>query len=114
MEIETQGHVAVICTDQVLLKDGQSAMELLANVRHQTGCGAILLPKQAVSEDFFHLSTGLAGEILQKFVNYQMKLGIVGDFPGNLSENWKDFAFESNKGNTVCFCSTQEEALARL
>jgi len=38
------------------------------------------LNKSAICDDFFDLSTGLAGEILQKFVNYHVKIAIVGDF----------------------------------
>ena len=104
----------MIASDEVLITDGQSALDLLATVRYETGCSALLLPKQALSEDFFHLSTGLAGEVLQKFVNYQMKLAIVGDFSAYPSQNLKDFIYESNQGNTVCFLPTEGEALEWL
>ena len=101
MNIKTMEQTAVITSNEVLITDGQSAMDLLATVRYETGCSALLLPKQTISEDFFHLSTGLAGEVLQKFVNYQMKLAIVGDFSAYPSQNLKDFIYESNHGNTV-------------
>lgn len=38
------------------------------------------LNKEAVSDEFFALSTRLAGEILQKFVNYGIRLAVYGDF----------------------------------
>lgn len=114
MKIKTIEQTAVIASDEVLITDGQSALDLLATVRYETGCSAVLLPKQALSEDFFHLSTGLAGEVLQKFVNYQMKLAIVGDFSAYPSQNLKDFIYESNQGNTVCFLPTEGEALEWL
>lgn len=114
MNIKTMEQTAVITSNEVLITDGQSAMDLLATVRYETGCSALLLPKQTISEDFFHLSTGLAGEVLQKFVNYQMKLAIVGDFSAYPSQNLKDFIYESNHGNTVCFLPTESEALEWL
>lgn len=42
----------------------------------------ILLYDHMLHEDFFVLKTGLAGDILQKVSNYQLKLGIIGDFSG--------------------------------
>ncbi len=114
MNIKMIGTTAVIDSDKVLISDGQSALDLLATVRYGTDCAALLLQKEAISEDFFRLSTKLAGEVLQKFVNYQMKLAITGDFSGYTSENLKDFIYESNKGKTVCFLPTEEDALEWL
>ena len=114
MNINVIGRTAVITSDRVLITDGQSALDLLTTVRYQTDCSALLLPKQTITEEFFRLSSHLAGEVLQKFVNYQMKLAIVGDFSGYTSENLKDFIYESNKGKTVCFLPTEKEALEWL
>lgn len=114
MNIKMIGKTAVITSDEMLITDGQSALDLLATVRYETDCSALLLPKETITEDFFRLSTHLAGEVLQKFVNYQMKLAIVGDFSAYTSENLKDFIYESNKGKTVCFLPTEKEALEWL
>jgi hypothetical protein len=73
-----------------------------------------VLPKAAVCEDFFKLSTGIAGEILQKFVNYNAKVAIVGDYSGYTSKPLHDFIYESNKGTAVFFIGTQDEALEKL
>lgn len=114
MNIKMIGKTAVITSDEMLITDGQSALDLLATVRYETDCSALLLPKETITEDFFRLSTHLAVEVLQKFVNYQMKLAIVGDFSAYTSENLKDFIYESNKGKTVCFLPTEKEALEWL
>ena len=58
--------VAVISRDEMLIRDAQSALELAMSVKHQTGADRFVIPKRAVCEDFFILSTGLAGEVLQK------------------------------------------------
>ena len=56
----------------------------------------------------------MAGEILQKFSNYRMRLVIVGDFSALESKSLRDFIYESNKGKLVGFVSTAEEALHKL
>lgn len=90
------------------------AVDLIASARYETGCEALILPKASLSEDFFRLSTGLAGEVLQKFVNYGMRVAILGDFSGYTSKPLQDFIRESNRGKTVFFLSTEAEALEKL
>ena len=65
-------------------------------------------------EDFFILSSGLAGEVLQKFVNYGMKVAIVGDFSRYTSKPLQDFLRESYLCKTVFFVSSESEALEKL
>ena len=114
MKFEQKGEVALVCAEEVLIRDGSSAVELLASVRYETGCSAVILRKEQLDESFFRLSSGLAGEVLQKFTNYQMRLAIVGDFSHYTSEPLKDFIYESNKGTQTGFWATEEEALAWL
>lgn len=68
MEIRTvrknDKNIAVVTTDEVLIADVQSALDLLATVRYQTDCDRVILCKSALSADFFDLRTRLAGEIL--------------------------------------------------
>ena len=63
---------------------------------------------------FFVLSTGVAGEILQKFINYRFKAAIYGDYTGYTSKPLQDFIRESNRGRDFFFVSTQEAALQKL
>lgn len=57
------------------------------------------------------LKSGFAGEILQKFSNYRMKLAIIGDFSEIKSKSLRDFIRESNNRRTISFVSSIEEAL---
>ena len=50
---------------------------------------------------------------MQKFINYR-KIAIVGDFSEYTSKPLKDFIFESNKGNSIFFVPTLEEAVRKL
>lgn len=60
------------------------------------------------------LSTGMAGEILQKFVTYGIKLAIIGDYSMYTSKPLRDFIYESNKGDHMFFTATEDEAIAKL
>ena len=91
----------------------QAALDLMATASYQ-GCSALMVPKEALPETFFQLRTGFAGEVLQKFSNYRMKLAIIGDFSGYESRSLKDFVYECNKGKQVFFKGTREEAVEAL
>ncbi len=106
--------VAVVNCGGDIICDASSALDLIADASFLHGTYRIAIAKECLSEDFFRLSTGLAGEILQKFVNYRAKLAIYGDFSGYTSKPLRDFIYESNKGNDIFFTSTKEESISRL
>lgn len=114
MTLEKKGNAALVCGEEILITGGSSAVELLASVRYETGCSAVILRKEQLVEEFFRLSSGIAGEVLQKFVNYQMRLAIVGDFSHYTSKPLRDFIYESNQGTQVGFWPTVEAAQAWL
>ena len=114
MEMKSINGVAIVQSDEPLITDTQSALDLMATVKYETGCDCIAIPKAAVSEDFFVLSTGIAGEILQKFVNYRVKLAVIGDFSAYNSKPLRDFIYESNKGSHVFFVDDEKRAIEKL
>ncbi len=106
--------IALILADEIVIKDSQSALDLMATVQYETDCDKLILYKSCVVDDFFILSTGIAGEILQKFINYHKKLAIVGDYSKYTSKPLKDFIYESNKGNSIYFVTSVEEAVLKF
>lgn len=106
--------IAVISSDSRVITDTQSALDLLMSVKYETGAERIALPKELICEEFFILSTGIAGEILQKFVNYHVKAAIYGDYSRYTSKPLKDFIYESNQGRDIFFPATKEEAIQKL
>ncbi len=114
MTIQHENGVAIIKSDELVITDTQSALDLMATVKYETDCDRIAIHKSSVAEDFFILSSGLAGEILQKFVTYHVKLAIVGDFSHYTSKPLRDFIYESNNGSHVFFVGTEEEAIVKL
>ena len=106
--------IALIESDEIVISDTQSALDLIATVQYVVDCDKLIVNKASVAEDFFVLSSGIAGEILQKFINYRKKIAIVGDYSTYTSKPLKDFIYESNNGNSIYFVGSIEEALLKL
>ena len=117
MEIRTHqlGNIEIVevCSNEVIIKNAQDGLDLLGNLYYQS-FDKIIVHQVNITPDFFELKTGIAGEILQKFSNYRVRLAIVGDFDLYQSKSLKDFIVESNKGKQINFVNTVSEALARL
>lgn len=107
-------NIAVITGEEKLVADTASALELALSARYETGADRIAIDKKVIAEDFFILSTGMAGEILQKFINYHIKAAIWGDYTRYTSKPLRDFIYESNQGRDFFFVETKEEAVRRL
>ena len=106
--------IALVSSDTPVITDTQSALDLAMTIKYENGAARIVIDKNAVCDDFFILSRGIAGEILQKFINYQIKLAIYGDYSHYTSKPLKDFIFESNRGKDFFFTATKEEAIQKL
>lgn len=96
-----------------LIFDTASALDLAMSLNYHYQTTDIILRKEAIINGFYDLSSGIAGEILQKYINYDIHLAIVGDFNEG-SQALKDFIREANKGNNFYFVSTFEEAVECL
>lgn len=113
--IETaNGKLAIVNSDTPLISDGQSALDFTANIAYEHDCRNIIVNKTAIAEEFFKLSSGVAGEVAQKLVNYSFRLAIVGDFSGYTSKALNDFIYESNKGKHLYFVADEDEAIKKL
>ena len=106
--------IAYVKSDEILIRDVNSALDLMATVRYETDCDRMILDKSALAEDFFKLSTKLAGDVLQKYINYQMKIAIIGDFSVYESKSLRDFIYECNNGRDIFFLENKEQAVEKL
>lgn len=107
-------NIAVISGDEKVLVDVQSALDLAMTAKYEVGATCLAIDKRVIAEDFFILSTGMAGEVLQKFINYHIKAAIWGEYSHYTSKPLKDFLYESNHGKDFFFVATREEAVRRL
>ena len=96
-----------------MISEAQDILDLMVDAASEN-CNRMIIREQNLNPDFFRLQTGLAGEILQKFSNYNFRLAIIGEFDKYKSKNLQDFIRESNKGNMIFFVSSFEEALSKL
>lgn len=85
----------------------------MANASYQ-GATSIILYEKNLKLEFFELKTGMAGEILQKYTNYHIRIVIVGEFEKFDSKSLKAFIVESNRGKLVAFMPDRETALAKI
>lgn len=117
MQIRTIQHDAVtvaIASDTPSLCSADDVLDLAISARYETGADRLVLEKSAFCDDFFVLRTGLAGEALQKLINYHFKLAIVGDFSQITSKALRDFIRESNRGDNVFFVASTDTAIEAL
>jgi hypothetical protein len=111
---ETNGEKIVeVISDDIVLKNEKDVIGFIEELT-SLEVYKIIFHKKNIIPDFFILRTKLAGAILQKFVNYRIKIAIVGDFKNITSETVKAFVYESNRGTEVFFLENMEIAIARL
>ncbi len=110
--IKDTGIVEVI-SDDIIIHTAQDGLDLLGDAYYQ-GYDKMILHMKNITPSFFDLKSGLAGEILQKFSNYRVRLIIVGDFRQFESKSLSDFIRESNNGKLVNFLSSRDDAVQRL
>ncbi|ASW54810.1 DUF4180 domain-containing protein [Plantactinospora sp. KBS50] len=69
------------------------------------GATVVALPASRLDPRFFELRTRFAGEVMQKFINYRLRLAIVGDISAHLaaSSALRALVQESNRSGQVWF-----------
>jgi len=105
--------IAELVSDELILTTAQEALDLMVNV-YYSDIDRMILYEKNMTPTFFDLKTGLAGEILQKFSNYSMRLAIIGDFSGYQSKSLTDFMYESNRQGKISFVKSLSEAKEKL
>lgn len=114
MEIITHNvndvNIAELISADVIVNDTEAGFDLLGNLFYG-GFDRVIIHEKNITPEFFDLKSGIAGEILQKFSNYRVRLVIIGDFCKYTSKSLKAFISESNRGRQVNFAASQSEAL---
>lgn len=105
--------IAELTDENFLIGKPQDVLDIFGDLMAQD-CERIIIHERNLHADFFDLKTRLAGEVLQKFSNYSVKLAIVGDFSKYQSKSLQDFIFESNKSNYVFFTDSFNSAVQKL
>ncbi len=90
------------------------ALDMMANARYLGNSEAIIIAQENIHPEFFDLRTGFAGEVLQKFSTYMMRLAITGPLDRFSSSALRDFIYECNSGSSVLWAEHTEEAVRRF
>lgn len=86
--------------------DSDEMLDLMATCWYD-GYTGIIIQQESLPVGFFDLKSGVAGEILQKFSNYRMRIVIEGDFSQVKSKSLAAFITECNRGGDVCFSARE-------
>src|SRR5690606_35780243 len=103
-----------VTSEGVVVQSSQGVLDLIANLVWGNEASGLILHERHVNPSFFDLSTGIAGEIIQKCTNYRVRLGLVGDCQRSPSKSLQAVIVESNRGSQVYFADTLEEAVDPL
>ncbi|HML48183.1 MAG TPA: DUF4180 domain-containing protein [Clostridia bacterium] len=97
----------------VTVTGGQIASErdgiALVSACAEHGTNLLMLPAACLSDDFLRLSTRVAGEVLQKLVNYNIKAAAVFD-AGQTGPRFREFLLETNRGQAFRVYPNMEDA----
>ncbi|MET9573687.1 DUF4180 domain-containing protein [Streptomyces virginiae] len=93
----------------------REALDCIGNASYQ-GAEWAVIPVERFDESFFRLSTRVAGDIIQKFVQYRVGVVVLGDISRHTAASaaLRDFVRECNRGRQTWFLADTEELRERL
>ncbi len=91
------------------LRSDRDAVDLMSDARGR-GANFIVIPIERLDDDFFRLETHVAGELIQRFAMYRVRVAILGDISRRIAESksLRGFVYESNRGNQCWFVDREE------
>ncbi|MER8070877.1 DUF4180 domain-containing protein [Streptomyces sp. NPDC094034] len=97
------------------LRGEREALDLIGDA-FSLGAAWVAIPVGRFEDAFFRLSTRVAGDIVQKFVNYRLRVAVVGDIARHTAASTalRDFVRESNRGTQLWFVPDIKALSARL
>ncbi|AVT35839.1 DUF4180 domain-containing protein [Plantactinospora sp. BB1] len=104
-EIQDRAGASVLVCDPAgpPIRTEQDALDLIGAAF--LGATVVAVPASRLDPSFFTLGTRFAGEVMQKFVNYRLRLVVVGDISGHLaaSSALRALVQESNRADHIWF-----------
>ena len=79
-----------------------------------TGVDRAIILADQIDPRFFDLSSGFAGELVQKCMNYGLRIAVVDSRGSERSTHFRQFAGESNRHGRFIVTDSTEDALSRL
>ncbi|GAB2720767.1 DUF4180 domain-containing protein [Kitasatospora kifunensis] len=113
---QLHGTAVLVCDlDGDPVSGTSDALQLIGDAAAESA-GWVAVPVTRWHQDFFRLRTGLAGEVLQKFVQYRVGIAVVGDVSRWVEESsaLRDFVRECDRGSQIWFVADLAELGERL
>lgn len=104
--------VLVLDREGPTIRDEAGALDVIGQT-YGTGVDVVAIPVDRLDPAFAQLSSGVAGAIVQKFVNYRLRLVVVGEL-GATSGPVADWVREANRGRELWFVRDLDELEERL
>lgn len=113
---DVAGSSVWVCHRDGPLLDGERAAVEMVGAAYGSGATVIAIPLARLGPGFLTLSTRIAGDVIQKFVNYGFQVAFVGDVSAAVAESdaLRDFVRESNRGRHVWFLDNLDALSTRL
>jgi hypothetical protein len=107
--------VLAVAPEGPVVCDESSALDVIGDAFGEDAA-VVAIPVERLCADFFRLSSGVAGAVVQKFVNYRLRLVVVGDpnHHGPTSGPVEDWIREANRSRELWFVADDAELARRL
>lgn len=105
--------IAELVSNKIEIINVRDSLDLMGNADYLGARSAIIYEKN-ITPEFFDLKTKIAGNILQKYTNYNFKLAIIGNFQKYESKALNAFVTECNRGNCIFFVKDKDSALNKI
>ena len=106
--------IAVVNADDVFLKDEDTANTLFVTIKMQGGTNLIAINQEAFPTKFWDPTTGFPGRVLDRLIQNEVKMAVVGDFNVYADGPFLDFMAEANNGFNLFFVADEDTAFKRL
>ena len=110
------GQAVFVCpADGPCLAQDRALSDLIGDL-YGSGARFVAMPLARLGPEFLRLSSGVAGHVLQKLVNYRFQIAVIGGVPAAVAASapLRDFVRESNRGETVWFVDDLAALEAKL
>ncbi|MNS58898.1 hypothetical protein D3C72_918350 [compost metagenome] len=113
---ERAGHrLWLVAAEGPALGTYQDALDLIGDALGHDA-EVVVVPVARLHPEFWQLRTGMAGEFIQKLINYRLRFAVLGDLSAETAQSdaLRDFVRESNRGRHVSFVADLDALVTQL
>ncbi len=96
-----------------IIEDIGDFLDFIGNAGY-SGVRSVLINSEHLTEDFFDLKSGVAGEYLQKLSNYALRAAILLDESHLEHPRFREMVFEANRSGSISYFKDKDAAIQWL